>query len=187
MQIARLVPRNIRLPSGENCTSLWKRLPEQRHRTLWIKRAIGISIFLALCGLIAVAEKNGAQQQGITLADLGVTPAQKTQIEAMWTLKRQKQIKAVEDLKRLNRLSKDSLATEMKIKETLEKIRAERQEMQQQIEQHEEELIQTLLPRAQLHLTLLGVLDNGLPRRIVKPQYEKTTQETPPKTRATQK
>ncbi len=186
MQIARRVLHNISSLSGDMCKSLRQNLEHNVSCAVWIKRTMGIFICLALCSIIASAQKNGDEKQGITLAELGVTPAQKTQIAAMWTLKRQKQMTAVEHLKILNRLSKDSDVTEAKIKETLEKTRAKRLERQKQIELHEDALLETLPIRAQLHLTLLGVLDNGLPPRIAKRQSEKV-KKTPRKVPVTEK
>lgn len=137
----------------------------------WIQRTIGIFAILVTCGLIAWAQK----EKGTTLADLGVTEEQKTQIKAMWELKRQKQIQSTKALHTLNQLAKDSLVGDAEIQKTLAEMRAKRKETQQQIEQAEEALTQTLPPRAQLHLTLLGVLDNGLPRRIARQQSAKAS------------
>ena len=146
----------------------------------WIKHTLGLLICVSLCGVIAWAQKNDSEnKQGQTLADLGVTEAQQTQLKALWDLKRQKQIQAVDDLKTLNRFAKDSLAEDAEIQETLDKFRAKRKEIQEQIEEIEEELVQTLPTRAQLHLTLLGVLDNGIPRRTMKAQTGKKKDETP--------
>jgi len=142
-------------------------------KNVWIKRTVGILMCVAICGVIAWAQKHGDPEQGITLADLGVTDAQKTQIEEMWELKRQKQIQALDAWKILHRLAKDSLAEEAQIQEALDIFRAKRKELQVQIEETEDVLIQALPTRAQLHLTLLGVLDNGLPPRIAKSQTQK--------------
>ena len=147
---------------------------------IWIKRTLGILICVALCGVMAWAQKRSDEgEKGIILADLGVTKAQQTELETLWKLKRQKQIQAVEDLKTLNRLAKDSLAEDAEIRETLVQFRTKRREIQQQIEKTEEGLLQTLPIRAQLHLTLLGVLDNGIALRIAKSQASKKTDETP--------
>ena len=146
----------------------------------WIKHILGLLICVSLCGVIAWAQKNGSEnKQGQTLADLGVTEAQQTQLKALWDLKRRKQIQAVDDLKTLNRLAKDSLAEDAEIQEILNKFRAKRKEIKEQIEGIEEGLVQTLPTRAQLHLTLLGVLDNGIPRRTAKAQTNKKRDETP--------
>ena len=152
----------------------------KRSRHIWIKRTLGTLICIALCGVIAWAQKSSDEgEKGITLADLGVTEAQQTELETLWKLKRQKQIQAVEDLKTLNRLAKDSLAEEAEIQKILVQFRMKRKETQQQIEEIEEGLLETLPVRAQLHLTLLGVLDNGIPPRVAKPQTRKKTDETP--------
>ena len=146
---------------------------------VWIKRMVGILICVAFCGVIASAQKGGNDNtEGVTLADLGVTETQKTELEMLWKLKRQKQIQAVEDLKTLNRLAKDTLAEASEIQEILTEFRTKRREAQQKIEKIEEGLLQTLPIRAQLHLTLLGVLDNGIPPRIPKSQTEKKTDGT---------
>ena len=143
-------------------------------RKLWIKRTVQICGCVVFCCVFAVAQKSeDPVKEGITLADLGVTPAQKTQIDAMWKLKRQKHIQAVKDLKTLNRFVKDTLIGEKEIKETLKKFRTKRKEMQDEIDKAEEALIETLSPRAQLHLTVLGILDNGLPRRTTRTQADK--------------
>ena len=148
----------------------------RQHGSTWWKGGLGILMCIALFGVIAWAQKNNNEnQKGVTLADLGVTEAQKTQIEALWELKRQKQIQAVTDLKTLNRLVKDSLATDAEIQEKLEAFRGKRKGLQEQIDEIEEELIQTLPARAQLHLTVLGVLNNGIPRKMTRSQSGKQT------------
>ena len=115
-------------------------------------------------------------RRGTTLVDLGVTAAQKAQLEELWDLKRQKDIQSINDLKTLNRLAKDSLVEDIEIQKTLDEFRAKRKQMQGQIEKIEEELVQTLPTRAQLHLTLMGVLDNGIraERRSHKPTRPQT-------------
>lgn len=150
-----------------------------RKRHIWTKCTIGILICAALCTVIASAQKRqNKDEQARTWADLGVTPAHQTQLEALWELKRQKEIQAVKDLKTLNRFAKDSLVEDAEIQETLDAFRAKRKESQKQIEKIEEELLQTLPTQAQLHLTLFGILDNGVPRRITKSQTSKKTDET---------
>lgn len=155
----------------------------RQHRSTSWTGALGILMCVALFSVIAWGQKNNNEnQKGVTLADLGVTEAQKTQIEALWELKRQKQIQAVADLKTLNRLVRDSLAADGEIQEKLDAFRAKRMEIQERIDETEEELIQTLPTRAQLHLTVLGVLDNGIPRKMTRAQNDKKTNEnaTPP-------
>ncbi|RKU26937.1 hypothetical protein C6497_12905 [Candidatus Poribacteria bacterium] len=133
---------------------------------------------IALCSIFAWAQKNSETQQGrISLAEIGVTPEQKSQIDAMWKLKLQKHRQAVEDLKTLNRYVKDTLMSEKEIKETLEKVRSKRKEMQDKIDKAEETLIKHLSPRAQLHLTVFGILDNGLPRRTTRTQTNKKVEQ----------
>ena len=150
----------------------------RQHRSTWWKGALGILMCVALLGVIAWAQKNNNEnQKGITLADLGVTEAQKTQIEALWELKRQKQIQAVTDLKTLNRLVRDSLASDVEIQKKLDEFRTKRKEMQKRIDETEEGLVQTLPARAQLHLTVLGVLDNGIPRKMTRSQSSQKTDE----------
>ena len=144
------------------------------------KQILAILICVSLCGVIAWAQKSSNEEKkGITLMDLGVTEAQKVQLEALWDLKRQKDIQAINDLKTLNRLAKDSLVEDAEIQETLDEFRAKRKETQGRIEELEEELVQALPTQAQLHLTLMGVLDNGIPRRTKKAQTNKNTAETP--------
>ena len=155
----------------------------KRHPFTWLKRTIGILICVALCGVIGWAQKSeDKNEQARTWADLGVTAAHQTQLEALWELKRQKEIQAVKDLKTLNRFAKDSLVADAKIQETLDAFRAKRKEAQAQIEKIEEALLETLPTQAQLHLTLFGILDNGVPRRITKSQTRKKTDETPEQT-----
>ena len=145
---------------------------------VWIKRIVGILMCIACCGVIASAQKGSNDNaEGITLADLGVTEAQRTELETLWKLKRQKQLQAIEDLKTLNRLAKDTLAEDTEIQETLIAFRTKRKTAQQKIEKLEEGLLETLPIRAQLHLTLLGVLDNGIPPRVAKSQTDKKTDE----------
>ena len=144
------------------------------------KQIWAILICVALCGVIAWAQKNNDEnRKGITLGDLGVTEAQKVQLEELWDLKREKDIQAINDLKTLNRLVKDSLVEDTEIQKTLDEFRAKRKEMQARISEIEEELVQILPTRAQLHLTLMGVLDNGIPRRTKKTQTSKTTGAAP--------
>ena len=128
----------------------------------------GLLVLATLLGFFAQAQKRNndtTRPDGITLTDLGVTDAQKVKLEALWKLKRQKHIQSVKDLKTLNRLAKDSVASTTTIRETLDKFRHVRRKQEQAIEVAEDELIKTLPPRAQLHLTIMGILDNGLPRR----------------------
>ena len=144
------------------------------------KHISAILICVVLCGVLAWAQKSSDEnQKGTTLVDLGVTVEQKVQLEELWDLKRQKDIQAINDLKTLNRLAKDSLVEDAEIQEILDTFRAKRKEMRGQIEESEEELIQTLPTKAQLHLTLMGVLDNGIPRRIKKAQSNQNTGEVP--------
>ena len=153
---------------------------QKRHLLIWLKRTIGIFICVALCCVIGWAQKReNTNEQARTWADLGVTAAHQTELEALWELKRQKEIQAVKDLKTLNRFAKDSLVEDAKIQETLDAFRAKRKAAQEQIEKIEEDLLQTLPTQAQLHLTLFGILDNGVPRRITKSQTRKKTDETP--------
>ena len=149
----------------------------KRYRHIWIQRIVGILICVALCGVIAWAQKS-ENEQARTWADLGVTPEHQTQLKALWELKRQKEIQAVKDLKTLNRFAKDSLVTDAEIQETLDEFRAKRKETQAQIDKAEEALIEILPTQAQLHLTLLGILDNGVPRKITKSQTSKKSDET---------
>ena len=149
----------------------------KQHRYVW-KRPLGILMCVALFGVIAWAQKSSNEsEKGVTLADLGVTEVQQTEIKALWELKRQKQIRAVTDLKTLNRLVRDSLVEDTEIQETLDAFRGKRKEMQEGIDKIEDELIQALPPRAQLHLTVLGVLDNGIPRKMSRSQTSKKTDE----------
>ena len=153
----------------------------QESRISYGKHILAILICVALFGVIAWAQKNnnGENREGTTLGDLGVTDAQKAQLEELWDLKRQKDIQAINDLKTLNRLAKDSLVEDIEIQKTLDEFRTKRQEMQERIEEVEEELVQILPTRAQLHLTLMGVLDNGVPRRTKKAQTRKNTDTAP--------
>lgn len=152
----------------------------KRHPHIWIKRTVGILICVALFGVIAWAQKGeNKNEQARTWADLGVTPEHQTQLKALWELKRQREIQAVKDLKTLNRFAKDSLVADAEIQETLDEFRAKRKETQGKIDKAENALIEILPTQAQLHLTLLGILDNGVPRKITKPQTSKETAETP--------
>lgn len=131
--------------------------------------SVGMVCSLAVLAIVfgLMAQKNDAEtEDNVTLAQLGVTEAQKTQVKALWELKRQAHIQALNDLKILNRLARDKVASDDKIGETLKELRQRRLKLKQGIQSAEEELIETLPIRAQLHLTILGVLDNGLTRRI---------------------
>ena len=133
------------------------------------KLSVGMVCSLAVLAIVfgLMAQKNdAATEDNVTLAQLGVTEAQKTQVKALWELKRQAHIQALNDLKILNRLARDKVASDDKIGETLTELRQRRLKLKQRIQSAEEELIETLPIRAQLHLTILGVLDNGLTRRI---------------------
>lgn len=156
-----------------------RRNPESR--ISYGKHILAILICVTLFGVIAWAQKNnnGENREGTTLGDLGVTEAQKAQLEELWDLKRQKDIQAINDLKTLNRLAKDSLVEDIEIQKTLDEFRAKRKEMEERIEEVEEELVQILPTRAQLHLTLMGVLDNGVPRRTKKTQTPKNADTAP--------
>ena len=143
------------------------------------KHILAILMCVVLCGVFAWAQKSSEEnKKGITLVDLGVTEEQKRQLEELWDLKRQKDIQALNDLKTLNRLAKDSLVEDIEIQRTLDEFRTKRKEMREQIEDIEEALIQALPTQAQLHLTLMGVLDNGIPRRTKKAPANKGTDET---------
>lgn len=158
-----------------------KRRRNQESRISYGKHILVILICVALFGVIAWAQKNnnGENREGTTLGDLGVTETQKAQLEELWDLKRQKDIQAINDLKTLNRLAKDSLVEDIEIQKTLDEFRTKRKEMQERIDEVEEELVQVLPTRAQLHLTLMGVLDNGVPRRTKKTQTHKNTDTAP--------
>jgi hypothetical protein len=129
--------------------------------------ALVFLIFAAIFGLVAWAQntEKEIEHTAVTLADLGVTTEQKAQIKILWELKRQKQIQAIETLRSLNRLARDTMASDAEIREALLKFRQKRSEQEQNIKASEDKLIKSLPPRAQLHLTILGVLDNGLTLR----------------------
>ena len=136
-------------------------------RKLSLSAVLFLTVFVIVFGLVAQAQKDdAAAEDNVTLAKLGVTEAQKTHVKALWELKRQAHIQSLNDLKILNRLARDTVASEDKIGETLTKLRQRRLTQKQEIQSVEEALIETLPVRAQLHLTILGVLDNGLTRRI---------------------
>ncbi len=136
-------------------------------RKLSIGALLSLTALAIAFGLMARAQKDdAATEDSVTLAKLGVSETQKTQIKALWELKRQAHIQALNDLKILNRLARDKVASEEKIGEALRKLRQRRISTKQEIRTAEESLIETLPVRAQLHLTILGVLDNGLTRRI---------------------
>ena len=61
----------------------------KRSAHVWMKRIVGILVCVAFCGVIASAQKNSNDNaEGVTLADLGVTETQKTELETLWKLKR---------------------------------------------------------------------------------------------------
>lgn len=156
-------------------------MPKTRwERNRYGKQVVAVLIGIVLCGVIAWGQKgeDTEAKEGTTLEDLGVTAAQKASLETLWDLKRKKDIQAIDDLKTLNRLAKDTLAADAEIQETLDAFRAKRQEMQKQIGDLEAELVQALPTRAQLHLTLMGVLENGVPRRPKRSQTETSKPES---------
>ena len=136
--------------------------------------ALFLLIFTASVGVFAWAQKteDAPEERGVTLADLGVTEAQKSQIKSLWELKRQRQMQAIENLRALNRLVKETTASDDEISEALITFRQMRTEQEEKIQKVEDELIKTLPPRAQLHLTILGVLENGLTHRFTPSKGE---------------
>ena len=141
------------------------------HACFFVSLLISIAACMALVGMWAWAQKaeEATESRGVTLADLGVTAEQTEQIKALWELKRQKHIKAIENLRLLNQLVKDSVVSDDEIGETLKKLRQSLLDQEKKIKSTEEKLIEDLPYRAQLHLTILGVLENGLtPRRFGK-------------------
>ena len=145
-------------------------------RKLRMNLVFSLIVLATVFGFMAQAQKSEDNTEGddITLTDLGVTEAQKTGIKALWELKRQNQIHALNDLKILNRLAKDPATSEHEIRETLRELRQRRLTQEQQIQSVEQKLIERLPVRAQLHLTILGVLENGLARRIAGTRTQRT-------------
>ena len=135
----------------------------------YIGLVLSLLVFAIFFGFVTSAQKteDGTKKEGVTLEALGVTAEQKVQIKALWELKRQRHRQTIENLKPLNRLAKDKMASDDQVREVLKKFRQQHLAREQQVEIAEEDLIKSLPPRAQLHLTILGVLDNGLaPRRF---------------------
>ena len=129
-------------------------------------------IFATFFGFVTWAQKTeeGTKKEGVTLEALGVTAEQKEQIKALWELKRQRHRQVIENLKPLNRLAKDNMASDEEVREVLKKFHQQRLAQEKKVKTAEDNLIKSLPPRAQLHLTILGVLDNGLtPRRFSNP------------------
>ena len=133
---------------------------------------IGFVLTLLICatffGFVTWAQKteDGTKKEGVTLEALGVTAEQKERIKALWEFKRQTHRQAIENLKPLNRLAKDEMTSDEEVREILKKFHQQRLAQEQKIKIAEENLLKSLPPRAQLHLTILGVLDNGLPPRF---------------------
>ncbi|MCZ6677726.1 MAG: hypothetical protein O7E52_10795 [Candidatus Poribacteria bacterium] len=92
-------------------------------------------IFATIFGFVAWGHKaeKQAEDGGLTLAFLGVTEEQKGEIKALWELKRQKQVQALEDLRILNRLAREKVASEGDIRGVLEKWREKRAAQEQRI------------------------------------------------------
>ena len=135
----------------------------------YISLVLALLVYATSFGLVTWAQKteNGAKEDGVTLAALGVSAEQKAQIKALWALKRQTHRQAIENLRPLNRLAKDKIASDEEIREVLKKFRQHHLAQEHKVKIAEENLIKSLPPRAQLHLTVLGVLDNGLmPRHL---------------------
>ena len=145
----------------------------------YINFVLALLVFAIFFGVATWAQKTGegAQKGGGTLEALGVTPEQKAQIKALWELKRQTRRQVIENLKPLNRLAKDKIAPDADVREVLKKFRQHHLAQEQKVKMAEEDLIKSLPSRAQLHLTILGVLDNGLPPRLsTAPKKEDNTQ-----------
>ena len=148
----------------------------------YISFVLALLIFATFFGFVTWAQKteNGNKNEGVTLEALGVTPEQKAQIKALWALKRQRHRQAIENLKPLNRLAKDKMTSDAEVREVLKKFHQRRLAQEQKVKMAEVNLIKSLPPRAQLHLTILGVLDNGLmPRHLsTAPKKEDNTQKS---------
>ena len=146
----------------------------------YISCLLALLIFAVFFGLVTWAQKteDGTKKEGVTLEALGVTAEQKERIKALWEFKRQNHLQAIENLRPLNRLAKDKMASDDQVREVLKKFHQERIARERKVEMAEENLIKSLPPRAQLHLTVLGVLDNGLtPRHFsAAPKREGSTQ-----------
>ena len=144
----------------------------------YINLALALLIFATFFGFVTWAQKteDGTKKEGVTLEALGVTAEQKERIKALWEFKRQSHRQAIENLKPLNRLAKDKMASDDQVREVLKKFRQQHLAQEQKVKIAEENLLKSLPPRAQLHLTILGVLDNGLPPRFsTAPKREDNT------------
>ena len=145
----------------------------------YINLALALLIFATFFGFVTSAQKteDGTKKGGVTLEALGVTAEQKERIKALWEFKRQSHRQAIENLKPLNRLAKDKIVSDEDVGEVLKNFRQQHLAQEQKVRIAEDNLIKSLPPRAQLHLTLLGVLDNGLPPRFsAAPKKEDNTQ-----------
>ncbi len=146
----------------------------------YISFVFALLIFATFFGFVTSAQKTDdrTKSEGVTLEALGVTPEQKAQIKALWELKRQTHRQAIENLRPLNRLVKDEMASDNQVREVLKKFHQQRLAQEGRVKMAEENLIKSLPPRAQLHLTILGVLDNGLMPRYLSaaPKREGGTQ-----------
>ena len=147
----------------------------------YISLTLALLIFVIFFGFVTWAQKteDGTKKEGVTLEALGVTAEQKAQIKALWELKRQRHRQAIENLKPLNRLAKDKMASADEVREVLKKFHQQRLAQERKVQIAEVNLIKSLPPHAQLHLTILGVLDNGLaPRFSVAPKRESSIQKS---------
>ena len=148
----------------------------------YISLALALLIFAVFFGFVTWAQKteDGTKKEGVTLEALGVTAEQKERIKALWEFKRQTHRQAIENLRPLNRLAKDKIASDDEVREVLKKFHQQRLAQEQKVKMAEVNLIKSLPPRAQLHLTVLGVLDNGLmPRHLsTTPKKENNTQQS---------
>ena len=134
----------------------------------YINLALALLVCATFFGFVTSAQKmeDGDRKEGVTLEALGVTAAQKERIKALWEFKRQSRRQAIENLKPLNRLAKDRMTSDEEVRKILKKFHQQRLAQEQKVKIAEENLLKSLPPRAQLHLTILGVLDNGLPPRF---------------------
>ena len=146
-----------------------------------ISFVLALLISVAFFGFVTGAQKteDGTQKEGVTLEALGVTAEQKERIKALWEFKRQSRRQAIENLKPLNQLAKDKMVSDEEVREILKEFHQQRLAQEQKVKMAEENLLKSLPPRAQLHLTILGVLDNGLPPRFsAAPKKEDNTQKS---------
>lgn len=109
------------------------------------------------------------------LDGLKLTEDQRKAVMELVNVKLEARRKAREELRELRRLARDRNASEEEIRRALTEFRGKRLQERKRMLDMEEKLIEGLPARAALQLTVIGVLENGLP---FPPQLEREPRRT---------